>query len=211
VGHLSFSPASSDSSTEEDGGVTDTASQQNRGRRYSQNGRRTILRDDLKKRIVSSKRGPSGQNNNSSSGKSERSSPGIPPRGRESFTRSRSPAILTPIDMHSGSVPFGPPSQSAFARYRGTSGGGLLPAALQLQFCFPFTCIGLRFHIDTRKAGESLLLLGSLIYASKNLSDITHDDPQLEGWISIGIYVLFRVSDRAYTLLQNFIFLLLHH
>lgn len=209
--YLSFSPASSDSSTEDDGGVTDTASQQNRGRRYSQNGRRTILREDLKKRIVSSKRGPSGQNNNTSSGKSECSSPGIPPHGRESFTRSRSPAILTPVDMYSGSIPFSPHSQSVFARYRGTSGGGLLPPALQLQICFPFTCIGLRFHIDTRKAGESLLLLGSLIYASKNLSDITQDDPHLEGWISIGLYALFWASDRAYTLVQNFIFLLLHH
>ena len=91
------------------------------------------------------------------------------------------------IDINNGSVPYGPSSQSVFARYRQASdSGGLLPATLQLQICFPFTCTRLAFHIDTRKAGESLLLLGSLIYASKNLSDNTQDDTQLEGWISIG-------------------------
>ena len=179
---MPFSPASSDSSTEDDGEETDTAPLQDRGRRYSQNEKRTLLREDLKRRAIPPKRRPNGQNN-SGSGKDGGSSPGITARG--SFTRSRSPAILPQIDINTNSVPYGPSSPSVFARYRQT-GGGLLPSTLQFQIYFPFTCTGLAFYIDTRKAGESLLLLGSLIYASKNLSDDIQDDTQFEGWISIG-------------------------
>jgi hypothetical protein len=179
--YSSFSPASSDSSTEDDGDDTDTASQQDRGRRYSPNEKRTILRESLKKRIVPPKQRPNGQNNNSNSGKSERSSPGITARGRESFTRSQSPVILPPVDVSSVSVPCRQPSPSVFARCRqALHDRGILPATLRFQTFIPLACTGLAFHIDTRKAGESLLLLGSLIYASAKLSQNT------EVWISIG-------------------------
>lgn len=184
---MPFSPASSDSSTEDDGGDTDTAPFQDRGRRCSQNEKRTLLREDLKRRAIPPKRRPNGQNN-SSSGKDVGSSPGITARDRGSFTRSRSPAVLPQIDININSVPCGPSSPSVFARYRQT-GGGLLPSTLQFQMCFPFTCNGLAFYIDTRKAGESLLLLGSLIYASKNLSSNIQDDMQFEDWISIGFLI----------------------
>lgn len=187
--YSSFSPASSDSSTEDDGGDTDTAPQQDRGRRYSPNEKRTILRESLKKRVVPPKQRPNGQNNNSNSGKSERSSPGITARG--SFTRSRSPAILPPVDVSSLSMPCIQPSPSIFARCRQALPiRGILPATLRFQTFIPLACTGLVFHIDTRKAGESLLLLGSLIYASAKLSENS------EVWISIGPPHFIIISER---------------
>lgn len=62
----------------------------------------------------------------------------------------------------------------------------MLPTPLQFQTCFPFVSTRLAFHVDTRKAGESLLLVGSLIYASGNLSGNTRDYTKPETWISIG-------------------------
>jgi hypothetical protein len=84
-------------------------------------------------------------------------------------------------------VPYGQPYPSVFARYRQTPDGlGLLPPTLRFHICFPFACTGLVFHIDARKVGESLLLFGSLSYASWNLSDNAHDYTQPEAWISLG-------------------------
>lgn len=173
-----FSSAS-DSSTEDDDGAA-TGLQEDRGRRSSQADFKQ--KETLKRRIAPLKRQDSLQNNHSSSGISGYSSPSLMPRGPPSFTRSRSPAI---VDNTNGIMPLSP--SSILTRYRHTlNSRGTLPANLQLLICFPFTCTGLLFHVDSRKAGESLLLLGSLIYASQKLSGNIGDPTRPDVWISIG-------------------------
>lgn len=185
------SPASSDSSTEDEGD-TDTPS---RGRRDSQSNVRTALGENLIKRNSTAKRRPGMlTTQHSSSGRSGQSSPaaGVATHGRRaSFTRSRSPAVGLAVEQNNANAVYGPISPSVNGRFRSNlPGRAMLPAALELRISIPFTSRTLLFSMDSRKSGESLLLIGSLIYSATKLSDGSQDLSRPNVWISIGDHPL---------------------
>lgn len=159
-----------------------------RGRRFSQKFEtKPVVKESLKRRAINKQARAGTPNYNSSSGKSGHSSSGLQPRDRSSFTRSRSPAVPPPIDVYNGHVSYPLASPSFLTRYRlAAAGRGTLPAVLQVKALVPMFNSELSFHIDTRKAGESLLLLMSLIYASSQLSGNAEDPTDADGWISWG-------------------------
>lgn len=127
-------------------------------------------------------------NHNSSSGKSGRSSSGLGTRDRSSFTRSRSPAMPPPIDIHNGSVPYALSSPSFMARYRQVNAAapGILPLALEFKTRVLFSRFEVAFYMDTRKAGESVLLMLCLLYGSQKLSGSFGELMGPDDWISWG-------------------------
>lgn len=181
-----LSSSASGSSTEDDDDTDSAASQQDRGRSNSHNGLSTGFRETLTRRVMRPTQRLNVQQTNTSSVKSDRSSPNVRASGRTPFTRSRSPAVYHPVDINN-TLPHRSLSPSVFSRYRQISAvRGMLPEALHFRICIPFTCIALAIHMDARKAGESLLLLGSLFYAAYRLSGDTWDLSRPDDWISIG-------------------------
>lgn len=141
----------------------------------------------MTKRVIRPTQRLNVQQTNSSSGKSDRSSPTVRTRERTPFTRSRSPVVSHSADLNNTSLPYRSLSPSVFSRFRQISAvKGMLPEAFQLQIYCPFIYTGLAMHMDGRKAGESLLLLGSLFYAARKLSDDTWDLSRPDAWILIG-------------------------
>lgn len=180
------SPASSDSSTQDEGD-TDTPVQ-SRGRRDSL---RTTSGDNLKKRSSTAKRRHGMlTTQHPTSGRSGQSSPaagGATHGRRASFTRSRSPAVGLTAEPHNVNASYNSISPTINGRLRSNVRGRVMfPAALEFRTPIPFTLRTLLFSIDSRKSGESLLLIGSLIYSATKLSDDNQVRPHPNVWISIG-------------------------
>ncbi|KAH7925472.1 hypothetical protein BV22DRAFT_1046735 [Leucogyrophana mollusca] len=97
---------------------------------------------------------------------------------RQSFTRSRSPHV--PLQSNA-SAAFNPhvSSASPLSQRRRTLSilHNFYPAAISTQIRLPFFGSLWIFCMDTRHAGESLLLLGSLTFASWKISNITLQPP----------------------------------
>lgn len=101
---------------------------------------------------------------------------------RVSFTRSRSP--LPPPSAAKGNdapPPFRITSPIPSRIKQGTNYRHILPPALHFCFRTPFSEKTRRFYIDSSKACEATLLLGSMVFAAKRLSE--HNS---EIWTSIG-------------------------
>jgi hypothetical protein len=178
---LCFSPASSSSTDEED---TDDDLPFDRGRAHSQNRLKNGPSDTLKQTGVRTRRPASRQNDAANSGDSGGSS-AARRNGRGKFTRSRSPAVVRPSLKATPKSQLRPLSP-AVSRHRPTSIiRHVLPATLKLHAQIRRTTWTL--CIDTRKAGECLLLLGSLSFTAVKLSGCCTDMTTANFWILIGI------------------------
>lgn len=179
------SPASSDSSTQDEGGID--APVQSRGR---QDSLKTSPGDNLKRSSATKRRPGTLASQHSSSGRSGQSSPatgGATHGRRASFTRSHSPAVGLTAESRNANGSYSSISPSINSRLRSNVRGRvMLPTAFEFRTPIPFTLRTLLFTVDSRKSGESLLLIGSLIYSATKLSDDGQDRPRPNVWISIG-------------------------
>jgi hypothetical protein len=101
---------------------------------------------------------------------------------RVSFTRSKSPLPPTPaVNGDDASASFRTASPIPSRAKQGISYRHILPPAFYFGFRTPFSETVHRFYIDSSKACEALLLLGSTVYAAKCLSKYNS-----ELWTSIG-------------------------
>ena len=101
---------------------------------------------------------------------------------RVSFTRSKSP--LPPpqgVNGNGASPSFQTASPIPSRIKQGTSYQHILPQAFYFCFRTPFSEKVRRFYVDSSKAGEATLLLGSMVFAAKCLSE-----RDSEIWTSIG-------------------------
>lgn len=181
--------SSASRSTSEDEDTEDDLQNELRGR--SPNGFRNELLRHQKK--ISS---PSVHRSSPHANSSGDSTSGLRGARRELFTRSRSPAITRPSTSKSNSRR--KTSRSIFSRYipafPGPFARSLLPATISLHVHFPLSPWTWRFSVDTRKAGECLLLLGSLVYATQRLSNAPKAEfqellrPEPDIWISAGAF-----------------------
>jgi len=90
---------------------------------------------------------------------------------RVSFTRSRSPLPPTQaVNGNDASPSFRTASPIPSRIKQGISYQHILPPAFYLSFRAPFSEKVRRFQIDSSKACEAMLLLGSMIFAAKSLS-----------------------------------------
>lgn len=101
---------------------------------------------------------------------------------RVSFTRSKSP-LPPPQAVNGNDAPpsFRKASPIPSRIKQGTSYQHILPPAFYFSFRSPLSENVRRFHIDSSKACEAMLLLGSMVFAAKRLSE--HSS---EIWTSIG-------------------------
>ena len=101
---------------------------------------------------------------------------------RVSFTRSRSP-LPPPQAVNGNDAP--PPFRTASPMppriKQGINYQHILPPAFHFSFRTPFSEKIRRFYIDSSKACEATLLLGSMVFAAKCLSE-----HKSEIWTSIG-------------------------
>lgn len=109
-----------------------------------------------------------------------------------SFTRSRSPAVTRSSGNAKPAVRTQRTmSPSVFSRYKPPPPimvfQNFLPATFQLYIRFPFTSLTWTTCIDTRNGGECVLLLGSLLYATIQLSGCAADMSQPENNLSLSI------------------------
>jgi len=91
---------------------------------------------------------------------------------RVSFTRSKSP-LPPPRDVNGddASPSFRKNSPTPFRIKQGTSYQHILLPAFYFSFRAPFSEKVRRFYIDSSKACEATLLLGSMVFAAKRLSE----------------------------------------
>jgi len=109
---------------------------------------------------------------------------------RISFTRSRSPLPPPqPINGNDAPPPFRTASPIPSRIKQGINYRHILPPAFQFSFRTPFSEKIRRFYIDSSKACEATLLLGSMVFAAKCLSE-----HQSETWTSIGGLPLLVIS-----------------
>lgn len=126
----------------------------------------------------------------SNSGGSSRKETTAPPR--PSFTRSRSPAIPQQATNTGISPPFRMGSPSQFTRQRhGSARQNIFSSVFQLSLRLPFSQTVRQVSMESSKACEVILLLGSLGYVATILSTF-----ETERWASIGI----RISHKANSL-----------
>lgn len=105
---------------------------------------------------------------------------------RISFTRSKSP--LPPaksVNDVDASPSFRKASPTPFRIKQGITYQHILPPAFYFSFRIPFSENVRRFHIDSSKACETILLLVSMVFAGKSLTK-----HRSETWISIGGFCL---------------------
>lgn len=101
---------------------------------------------------------------------------------RISFTRSKSPLPLPQaVNGNDASPSFRTASPVSSRIKQGISHQYLLPPAFYFSFRAPFSEKVRRFYIDSSKACEATLLLGSMVFAAKRLSE---DNSEI--WMSIG-------------------------
>jgi len=101
---------------------------------------------------------------------------------RVPFTRSKSPLPpMQVVDENHGSPPLRTVSPIPSRTKQGISYQYLLPPAFHFSFRILFSEKVRRFYIDSSKACEATLLLGSMIFAAKCLSEYNS-----EIWTSIG-------------------------
>jgi len=101
---------------------------------------------------------------------------------RISFTRSRSPLPpMQVVNENDGSPPLRTVSPIPSRNKQGINYRHLLPPAFHFSFRILFSEKVRRFYIDSSKACEATLLLGSMFFAAKCLSE--HNS---EMWTSIG-------------------------
>ncbi|KAI3613808.1 dolichol kinase [Moniliophthora roreri] len=96
------------------------------------------------------------------------------PNGRMSFTRSKSPAM-----QHTTARFLSLGSQLGFPlldRHKSllTSWRHVLPATFELGIRIPFTSYTWSFSLDSRRAGESIIILYSLVYGSSKIWEETN-------------------------------------
>lgn len=113
-------------------------------------------------------------------------------RARAPFTRSRSPAVSVTSTgiVHRISSPV----VSSFPRHRSSLAGFIyvFPADFEINVSIPFTSYSWNMSVDARKAGESLILIGSLVYASSKIWEGTNfhspnfDSQQYNLWVLTG-------------------------
>ncbi|KAF8920228.1 hypothetical protein CPB85DRAFT_618970 [Mucidula mucida] len=109
------------------------------------------------------------------------------------FTRSRSP-IVNRASTH-GRANMRNASPAVFSLPVSAQQGSsttVLPSQLQLHVHFALLPWAWTFCIDSKKAGECLLLLGSLTYASSKLADISS-----QSQLSLAMYNLWIITGEA--------------
>jgi hypothetical protein len=69
----------------------------------------------------------------------------------------------------------------------------LLPGLVELHFSIPYTRLRCSLSIDSRRAGESLVLLGSLLFATLR---IAHEPSEIlsNKWVSYELYALLSAA-----------------
>jgi hypothetical protein len=137
--------------------------------------------ESTKIRQSPSKRATSPQGCSSGSGDSVARHKRNLPKSRRSFTRSRSPAV---ISTKSTNVSLPSPTFSYF--HLSPAIRNILPEALQIRIYVLFTRTSWTLYIDTRKAAECFLLLGSLLYSTTQLMQSSRTKSQPDSWIFIG-------------------------
>lgn len=108
------------------------------------------------------------------------------PVPRPSFTRSRSPAVNQMMGNGTTSLHrTGSPSQ--FTQHKnGMNRRSILPPVFQVSLRLPFSQTVRKVSMDSSKACEVVLLVGSLSYVARVLSTVNS-----ERWTSIGTPVTF--------------------
>ncbi|KAJ3828227.1 hypothetical protein F5880DRAFT_1531880 [Lentinula raphanica] len=114
---------------------------------------------------------------------------------RAPFTRSRSPVIVNSTSIvHRISTPV----VASFPRHRSSLAGYIymFPADFEINISIPLTAYTWNMSIDARRAGETLLLIGSLVYASSRIWEDTNfvsskfDSRQYNLWILTELHLL---------------------
>ena len=185
-----FNAASSQSESSTDDSDTDHAPQPPRGRTDSL---RSIGSSTARRSLISSatstckRQGSPVPRTSSQSGSSRKSSP-VRARERIPFTRSRSPAIHTPLNGTGHTLPHRTSSPTLFSRSKHahlTRLRHLFPGQINLNFRFS-SSTAWTISIDVRQAIENCLLLCSLGFIAVKLRTCTNDQFSPDGWISIG-------------------------
>ncbi|KAF5392340.1 hypothetical protein D9757_001518 [Collybiopsis confluens] len=143
-----------------------------RGRSYSSS------RPSARKRSRASKKSISRSHHGGSS--SDSPAPASPLlTARAPFTRSRSPAVHP---TSNGIVQrISTPVVASFPRYRTSFLTGytyLFPADFEINISIPLTPYVWNLSVDARRAGESLILIGSVVYASSKIWEDTNFQSQ---------------------------------
>lgn len=161
--YSSASRSSSDDETEDEG-LHDF-----RGRAFSQSSARNATKTRTEPKSPSSIHRPDPHAQDS--GGSTTSGSGLVP-GRAPFTRSRSPAVRANGAKHSKKIhrhmspSISRPSRQKLILPEPVT---VMPAITEFRKCIPFTSRIWTLTIESRKSGESLLLLASLLYATYTL------------------------------------------
>lgn len=173
---------SSESMESSDDSDSDTDTGTGRGRSFSQSGRAKNEGDTPKSSSFIRRRSPDGDE--ASSGESSTTGVhSVMARTRKTFTRSRSP-VVTRKSQPSLMRHYSPTSSRPARRHPLLIPISLLPASIAFQI--PNIWI---FSVDTRKLGEFILLLASLLYATSYLSplDIPLSNIQsIDDWQALG-------------------------
>lgn len=107
------------------------------------------------------------------------------------MVRSRSP-VLSPIaSTFHHSLTNGMPSPSPFGHSRHKvipSRYSLLPTVIQTSFRLPRTQSVWKFSIDSAGAGECILLIGSVMYATRKLDSALRTTSLSDTFISLGLF-----------------------
>jgi hypothetical protein len=185
--------SSSDSGTSTD---EDTDDEIRRGRNQLQGRPRIAVNGPSKKPSSPSKRQSSLPPQSSGSGDSSVRKLQRSLLNGRAFTRSRSPAIM---NIKSTSAHLRNLSPMASRSRHSPLFRNALPAAIQLVIYFPIIRTSWTICIDTRKAGECLLLFISLLYAIIQLLNCTSKVSQSDVWISIGSFYSVLILSRGDT------------
>ncbi|KAF5367129.1 hypothetical protein D9758_003996 [Tetrapyrgos nigripes] len=108
---------------------------------------------------------------NSSGESSGAGTPSLRTTARGPFTRSRSPAVNHSFASHRHSSPAGSPflrNKLMPAEYR-----SILPAVFELRLRIPFTSYLWTVSLDARRAGECLIIIASLFFATSRIWEHT--------------------------------------
>ncbi|EMD34151.1 hypothetical protein CERSUDRAFT_117640 [Gelatoporia subvermispora B] len=176
-----------DCSTSDEDTDTGRGARHPRGRRGSQHALGNGARD-----VGMFAKGP--HEPSSASGGSRRSSP-TRIHERKQFTRSRSPAIRSPLDsvINGQELPGRTGSPSLFPRHKHTNPAPskfLLSSGLHVTVRLPWTPAPTRCTLDIRQATENALLICSLGYAAVKLRTCAREPLSPDMWISIELSLL---------------------
>lgn len=130
--------------------------------------------------------------------------------GRVAFTRSRSPVVPSSSASVKKTSTWSPLVAFFSHRKLGRRTYILMPAVFELHVRLPLSSWTWKMSVNSRRAGECAILLGSLLYATTKISEITKADSptiplsQYNTWIITGTSLFLKICNSTIlTLLQN--------